>query len=190
MTALAQRLRFVTRHAAAGFQYELVREVELANRDVHSSTWLTNSSSDGRLALEWFAHPFFPLVDGVARAEVPAGTTLTENAGFLLDGRVLTQRRRFVRPDDGHMERGLRLPAGSPLIATLAHPALTHIGVETRFAPDSCVIWGNDRTFSFEPYLVLDLAPGETHSWSLIYRFGVSSGMSAPSLSSLTSAPR
>ena len=69
------------------------------------------------------------------------------------------------------MERGLRLPANQPLVATLQHPSLGHIRMETSFAPDACVVWGNDRTFSLEPYLTLDLAPGESREWNLCYRF-------------------
>ena len=73
------------------------------------------------------------------------------------------------------MERSLRLPPNQALSATLAHPALTHVIFETSFAPDSCVLWGNDRTFSFEPYLTLNFAPREQREWSLSYRFGAPS---------------
>lgn len=174
ITTHVDRLIFTTRHDAAGFRYELVRAIELTDREVRSVTQLTNTSAAERLTLEWFAHPFFALVNGVVSAEVPAGTVLADNAGFVLTDRTLVQKRRFVRRDDGHMDRGLRLPSERPLVATLAHPALAHVCFETSFAPDSCVIWGNDRTFSFEPYLTLDLAPGETRRWSLLYRFGAS----------------
>jgi hypothetical protein len=161
---------FTTRHEAAGYAYELTRTIELADRALRSHTKLVNRARD-RLALEWFAHPFFPLTEELRRAELPAGSTLAENPGFLLDGRALVQKRKFLRQDDGHMDR-VQLPAGERIVATLPHPKLGHVRFETSFAPAPCIIWGNDRTFSIEPYLPLDLAPGETREWSVQYRFG------------------
>jgi hypothetical protein len=178
------RMEFTTRQTAAGYSYALSRRIELADRDVRSNTRLTNLSPHDALTLEWFAHPFFALVDGSMRAELPMGACLPENPGFSLDDRVLTQKRRFTRQDDGYMERRLRLPPHQPLVAQIAHPTLKHVRFQTDFAPDSCVIWGNDRTFSLEPYLTLDLAPGESREWSLRYRFGASSGMATSSASS------
>lgn len=166
------RLVFTTQHAAARFRYELTRMIELTDREVRSITRLTNLA-DERLVLEWFAHPFFTLHDdGLASAEFPEGSVLPDNPGFVLNGRALTQKRRFTVQTGGHFERGLRLPADQPLTAKLAHPKLTHVTFETSFAPDASLLWGNDRTFSIEPYLTLDLAPGETRQWSLCYRFG------------------
>jgi hypothetical protein len=197
------RIIFTTRHETAGFSYELGREIALIDREVRSTTQLTNTSAAERLTLEWFAHPFFALVDGLARATVPAGTDLPENPGFVLSDavsahapsagdreRTLTQRRRFISSADGHMDRGLRLPANRPLGANLAHPTVGYVQFATSVAPDSCVIWGNDRTFSLEPYLALDLGPGESRSWHLTYRFGASSGISRSNSTSRTSVPR
>jgi hypothetical protein len=175
---------FTTDHAAAGFHYALERRIELTGRDVLSLTRLTNRSSHEPLALEWFAHPFFALVDGEVQAQISAPCSVAENPGFTLtsDG-ILRQTRRFTRVDDGHMERSLRLADGQPLRAQLAHPAIEHVRFETSFAPDACVLWGNDRTFSLEPYLTLALAPGQAREWSVRYRFGASSGISSSSAS-------
>ncbi len=169
------RLVFTTRHAAAGFRYELTRSIALTARTVRSATRLTNTGGE-RLTLEWFAHPFFPLCDGLGSADLPLGTRLADNPGFALTGRRLTQRRRFMRQDDGHMERGLQLPGNRPLVATVDHPRLAPVQFEASFAPNACVIWANDRTFSLEPYRTLELGPGETWEWSLCYRFENRSG--------------
>ena len=106
--------------------------------------------------------------------KLPGDAELPANAGFTLASGTLAQKRRFTRADDGHMERGLRLPPNQPLSATFGHSALSRVQLETSFAPDSCVLWGNDRTFSIEPYLSLNLAPGEQRDWHLTYRFGIS----------------
>jgi hypothetical protein len=163
-------LTFTTRHTVAGFAYEISRRLELAERTLRSVTFLANRS-DRRLTLEWFAHPFFALRDGLARTDLPAGTALAANPAFALEGRTLVQRRRFADIRDGHMVF-LRLPLGAPLAARLEHPSLTHVDFATDFAPAECPVWGNSVTFSIEPYLALDLAPGEVRTWSLLYRFG------------------
>jgi hypothetical protein len=172
LTPFADRLIFSTQHEAAGFSYELARTVELAGRELRSHTKLTNRAEE-RLTLEWFAHPFFAPGPELARAELPAGTTIADNPGFALAARALTQKRAFVRQNDGHMDR-VKLPDGERVVATLPHPnaQIASIRFETSFVPTTCVIWGNDRTFSIEPYLTLDLAPGEAKEWSVSYRFG------------------
>ena len=190
ITHSKEQIEFTTQQTAAEHAYALTRRIELSDRDVRSSTRLTNLSPHDTLTLEWFAHPFFALVDGLMRAELSIGACLTENPGFTLQDRILTQKRRFVRQDDGYMERRLRLPPHQPLVALLAHPTLKAVQFQTDFAPDSCVIWGNDRTFSLEPYLTLALAPGESREWSLRYRFGTSSGIATPGASSRELAAR
>lgn len=163
-------LTFTTRHTAAGFDYELTRRIELDGRTVRSITRLHNHAA-APLELDWFAHPFFALKQGVAAATFPAGTTLAPNAGFTLTGRQLTQNRVFTRQDDGHMERSLRAPAGRDFRVSLAHPTLREVELETSFVPDPCVIWGNDRTFSVEPYRTVRVPSGTADTWSLTFRF-------------------
>ena len=184
ITRAPDAIAFTTNHDAAGFHYSVVRRIELDGCTIRSRTWLTNLSSTTPLELEWFAHPFFPLVDGVARAEITPDAILPDNPGFALRNGLLTQHRRFTSPSDGHMDRGLRLPPDRPFQATLAHSSLTQLTFETSFVPSACVIWGNDRTFSFEPYLALNLAPGAIQEWSLTYRFGASSGIATPDATS------
>ena len=41
----------------------------------------------------------------------------------------------------------------SPLSILHAHPSLGLIGARCDFAPSSLPCWGNERTFSWEPYL-------------------------------------
>jgi hypothetical protein len=183
-------IEFSTAQRAGRFHYALVRRIELTGRNVQSWTRLANLSSSEPLILEWFAHPFFPLVDGMVQAEIAASAALPENPGFTLQHGRLTQKRRFNSGTDGHMDRGLQLPADQTLQAKLAHPSAGYVTFATSFVPSACVIWGNDRTFSFEPYLALNLAPGEGREWSSHYDFGVSSGIATPGATSRNSPSR
>jgi hypothetical protein len=164
------RAAYRTRQSAAGWIYELVREVELRERQILSVSQLTNCDATA-LVLEWFAHPFFALSDGLARAVVPAGSQMEENPGFVLAGRELALRRPFITRDDSHLAH-LVLPAGQELAASVSHPRLDHVRFAASFVPFKCVVWANSRTFSLEPFLALNLAPGETRRWTLRYEFG------------------
>jgi hypothetical protein len=166
------RVVYRTLQSAAGWTCELVREVELRNRRLLSVSRLTNHGATP-LVLEWFAHPFFALSNGLARAVVPAGSQIDENPGFVVAGRELALRRPFVAQSDSHLAH-LVLPAGEVFAATVSHPRLSHIHFASSFVPFKCVVWANNRTFSLEPFLALHLAPGETRAWTLRYEFGAS----------------
>jgi len=164
------RLVYRTQQTALGYDYQLVRKVELAERTVVSVSQLTNRNSQP-LAIEWFPHPFFALTDGLIQAEVPEGCTLPDNPGFSLAGKSLSSKKRFVGVKDGHMDF-LHLPAGKTLRARMNHPHLTHVEFETSYIPSQCPVWANGLTFSIEPYLAHTLAPGATLEWSVRTTFG------------------
>lgn len=190
MERQADRLVFRTAQSAAGWSYALERRVELHGRQVRSISRLTNYGATP-LVLEWFAHPFFALQDdGRLALTVPAETQLAENPGYLLSGREISFRRPFAGADDGHLEP-LLLPAGRVFSATLSHPRLSRVEFATDFAPFKCVLWANGHTLSLEPFLALDLAPGESREWTLTYDFGpASSRTGSPTASARTPSAR
>jgi hypothetical protein len=162
---------FRTTQTVVDWSFAIERTIELQGRRVRSVSRLTNLGV-APLVLEWFAHPFFALgTDGMLRAQLPEGTALPENPGFRIEGRELTFRRAFIGIDGGHLDQ-LSLPEGAPLVAQLSHPRLEWMRFATSFAPFKCVVWANGNTLSLEPFLALDLAPGESREWELIYEFG------------------
>lgn len=163
-------IRWGTHHAAAGFDYQLERTVELLDRKLRSHSRLRNHGSMP-LALEWFVHPFFALTAGRISAQLPHTAKLPVNPGFALVRGRLTQQRVFQGVHDGQFEL-LDLPVGAPLRCRLAHPRLMHIDFAVNFVPSECPVWGNGNTFSIEPYLALTLGPGSTHEWEVSYDFG------------------
>ena len=165
------RVVFRTEQSVGRWSYALERTIELHGRQVRSHSRLTNRGATP-LVLEWFAHPFFALQsDGLQGVTLPEGTKLPVNPGYILTGRELTLHRAFVGVHGGHLEH-LTLPAGRPLTASLSHPRLTGISFATDFAPFKCVLWANGNTLSLEPFLALNLAPGDSREWTLTYDFG------------------
>jgi len=164
-------LEFRTRQAALGWKSELVRRVSLAGRTLTSASRLTNEGSR-TLPLHWFAHPFFALADGTLTCDLPPGYGCEENPGFAVDpaGR-LTFKRRFAGTEDGHFQQ-LIVPRDKPLQAILSHPKLEYVKFETDFVPDLCPVWGNGHTWSIEPFIITELAPGESREWTIRYEFG------------------
>jgi hypothetical protein len=49
------------------------------------------------------------------------------------------------------------------------HPKLGLLGVSFSYAPTYFPIWGNKNTFSFEPYLQTEVAPGAETAWTVTY---------------------
>lgn len=160
-----------TAQTVGSWSYELVRTVELRGRQLCSRTRYTNRSAS-RLVHEWFVHPFFALgKDGRAEALLPRGTSLPPNPGYVIEANRLSFKRGFEGKFDGHLDY-LQLPPHTAFSAELNHPRLAHVRFTSSFVPIRTVIWANGNTLSLEPYLTLDLAPGETKEWSLTYEFG------------------
>ncbi len=169
VTPSAHQITFQTQHAAAGFSHALTRTIELRNRTITSSTQLTNTA-EAPLALEWFAHPFWPLTDHRAQLELPAGTILPDHPGFAIAAGRLTFKRPLITERDSEFTL-LTLPRRRELSVALDHPTLARVNFSTSFVPDECPVWANAHTVSVEPYLILRLAPGETRHWQLRHEF-------------------
>jgi hypothetical protein len=168
--ATSTDLVFRTEQIAAGYDYALVRSLRLTHRSLLSRSLLVNRGSN-LLQLEWFAHPFFPLTEGLIEAQLPTDANLAANPGFALVAGKLSQTRRFTDELDGHMD-SVQFPLNTPVTARVAHPLLTHVDFATSFLPSECLIWGNSVTFSIEPYQRLSLPPGAHKDWEVQYDFG------------------
>ena len=167
----ADRAVFRTAQTAGRWAYELERAIELRGRQIVSHSRLTNHGA-GPLKLEWFAHPFFALqADGKLKATLAPDVGLADNPGYVLAGGELTLKRAYVGLHDGHLVQ-LELPAGKSFAVSVTHPKLASVRFSTDFVPYKCVLWANGNTLSFEPFLALDLAPGESREWTLTYEFG------------------
>jgi len=171
VTPTTDALEFCAAQSGDGYASQLTRHVALEGRTVISSTQLTNTGEQP-LPLHWFAHPFFALTDRLITCNLPTGYSVAENPGYALDARnQLSLKRRFDGELDGHFEP-LRIAPRQPLRVRLSHPKLSEIIFTADFTPDFCPVWGNGNTWSIEPYLMTELAPGATRTWQLTYEFG------------------
>lgn len=144
------------------------RSVTLVERTVISSTTVTNAG-EPQFAFSWFPHPFFPpppsaeLVRFSAPVSVPEGGpyVLSEN-GFIARSRALSAEGEYA---------ALAHNSARGLTVLQRHPGLGLIAAEVGYVPTLLPVWGNDRTFSWEPHHDRSLASGESSSWSLSYHF-------------------
>lgn len=171
ITTSRDAIEFCTEQSGNGYACQLTRRITLSRRTLTSATRLTNSG-DRPLPLHWFAHPFFALDEGLLTCGLPKSWDMAENVGYAFDDHHrLNFKRRFLHRDDGHFEQ-LKVDPATPLRAMLSHPKLSEVIFSTDFVPDTCPVWGNSNTWSIEPYLATELAPGTNRSWTLTYEFG------------------
>ena len=151
----------------------LRKTVAVSGRTVRSETAIACAGA-AALPVRWFAHPFFPPParpgGRLFRANIDFG--VPENPGFAKDADGWICRK------DGHaweagcfVELAYDPSASRALRVEQSHPVVGTVTVRADFAPTSFPIWGNDRTFSFEPYWERTLAPGESAEWAIEYTF-------------------
>lgn len=61
--------------------------------------------------------------------------------------------------------------AAAPLMVLQRHPALGLLAATVSYCPSYFPIWGNGRTFSWEPYLERTVPAGSEEEWSVDYEF-------------------
>ena len=59
----------------------------------------------------------------------------------------------------------------APLSVLQKHPVLGLVGGTTSYVPSFFPIWGNQNTFSWEPFFERTLAPNQSTSWWIDYDF-------------------
>ncbi len=153
-----------------GWAYMLERRVELDGRTIRSRTSIRNAG-ESPLPVRWFPHPFFPPTpDGVqCRFSVPI--ELPENPGYFLNEDDFI----CLQPDfdwrKGHFQSLGFSEAENGMTITQRHPLVDEVVATIDYATDFLPIWGNDRTFSFEPYFDTELRQDESAAWQIEYTF-------------------
>ncbi len=170
VTASPEQVSMRTEHAFRGWAYWLERVVSLSGRTIHSRTSI-RSQGQVPLPVRWFAHPFFPVPPDNVLCRFSIPVSLPENPGYALNSDGFITRK----PDHDWLV-GWYQPldydrTGDTLAVVQRHPLVGQVTAETDFPPTFLPIWGNQATFSFEPYFEKVLEPGEEAAWSIAYRF-------------------
>jgi hypothetical protein len=168
VSAGAARIGMQTAQSFQGYALELQRTVGLASRTVRSATRLKNT---GRLPIPvcWFPHPFFPQPQTPELCRLSVPVQLAENPGYELTASGFISRRAW--PTQQGYYQALDHSAQTALVVLQRHPLVGLVGASCSYAPSFFPIWGNQHTFSWEPFFERTLAPGQETSWEIAYDF-------------------
>jgi len=166
-----EQVRMGTTQEFGEHAFEVKRFVTLRDRTLISETRVLNHG-DSALPIRWFAHPFFPPMDVLCRFS--ADTLMPVNPAFSFD-----RDGFFRRNPDYAWEKGFYQPLEmdfssaqkNPFRAYQWHPLIGIIEIECDFPLAKLPLWGNARTFSFEPFYDTHLLPGAAAIWSIRYQF-------------------
>jgi len=162
-------IEMATSHSHANFELDLTRTVTLTSRTIRSHTAVTTTGKRP-IPLNWFPHPFYPHseeTDELCRFNIPSH--FPENDGFEFAESGFIARKSWPW-QKGHYQ-ALDHDANSPLTVQHIHPKLGLVVATTSYVPGFFPIWGNTKTFSWEPFLERTLAPGQHYSWWIDYQF-------------------
>ena len=164
-----EQVRMSTRQEFRENTIELERSVTLRDRTVISETRLVNHG-EAPVPIRWFAHPFFPPLDVLCRFSI--GASMPGNPAFSFDGDGFVRRNPAYPWQNGfYQPLGIEAETPPPLRVYQRHPLAGIVEIECDFPLAKLPIWGNARTFSFEPFYETTLAPGAGAAWSLRYQF-------------------
>jgi hypothetical protein len=164
----ADEIGFETTQRFETHALRLERKVSLAARTVRSWTRLRNLG-EGTLPVRWFPHPFYPQTADDELLWLNAPLTWKAGEGYTL------QANGFIARTGWPWKEGHYLPldhaATAPLVLLQRHPSLGLVGAACSYVPDYFPIWGNERTFSWEPFLERTVGPGRALDWWIDYSF-------------------
>jgi hypothetical protein len=161
-------IRMRTAQAFQEFALELERTVSLSARSVRSTTRLKNSGS-WALPLCWFPHPFFPQPQGDELCRFNLDVRMPDNPGYILAESGFIARKAW--PSQKGFYQALDHAPTSNLVVLQRHPALGLVAATCSYTPSFFPIWGNQHTFSWEPFLERTLAVGQELTWWIDYDF-------------------
>jgi len=163
-----QEITFTTCHTFGLYDVKLIRTIRLENRSVLSETTICNHSSVF-IPISWYPHPFFP-------------QPMEDELCFLnLDVKPF-EHKAYHQDTNGFLMRSL--PPKTPgyfmaldhssdrqLYALQRHDALGMVGISSDYIPAGFPVWGNEKTFSMEPYVERTVFAGKSTSWKILYHF-------------------
>lgn len=165
-----QQIIFTTEQVFADYALQLVRTLSLNSRTLRTHTAITNQGK-AFIPISWFPHPFFPQPQASAELcqfNIPVQLR-ADNRGYELAANGFIQRK--AQPEQTGFYLPLEHQAQQPLNILQRHDQLGLIGATCSYVPSYLPIWGNQHTFSWEPFFQTIVAPGHTSRWWIDYHF-------------------
>ena len=163
----ADAIRMTTRHNWQGYDVTIERTVSLHERTVRSDTRLVNGGAP--LPIRWFPHPFYPQTASDELLKVNIPVTVVENPGYAMAPSGFIARKGWPWSEGHYL--ALDHSAGCGLTIFQRHPLLGTVTATCSYDPTYFPIWGNPRTFSWEPFLERTIGGGLAAQWRIDYDF-------------------
>jgi len=159
-------IAFSTRQTMEDWRFDLERTLTLTGRTIRVDTRMANAGTRP-IPFQWYPHPFWPVNPTGECCRFSGPVTLPGNPGYELlpDGFLRTK----AAPPAGGWFVWMGTTADRPVEILQRHPLLGLVAAWTDFAPAKLPVWGNARTFSFEPYLERVVNPDTETRWSISY---------------------
>ena len=166
----AGTLIFRTAQAAGQWSFKLERRLVLRGRTLRSQTALLNTGTR-HIPFQWYPHPFFPLYPGGECCRVGVPVTLPENPGYELSENGFLVMKDLPWTGTRNHFQLLGHGGDRPVSFLQRHPVTGLVSAVCDYVPTRLPVWGNPRTFSFEPYYERNLSPQDQARWSITYDF-------------------
>ena len=122
-----------------------------------------------RIPLVWHPHPFYPWPTGKALMKTNLELSLQEGDGYSIDSAGYLCRET-EDPQMGFLHHEARSDA--PLMLVQPHPIVGMVAARCSYTPTFFPVWGNENTFSWEPYFERTVQMGQEERWHIDYEFG------------------
>lgn len=152
------------------FKFNLERTVSLKNRTIRSLTTIKNQGN-ALIPMRWFPHPFYPQPNNDELCSLNIPVTMSENVGYFVSEDGFISRKGQAIEEGFYQELNLKPQEQKPLALVHNHPILGEVSAYCSYAPSFFPIWGNQNTFSWEPFLEKSIAQHRSLSWSIDYNF-------------------
>jgi hypothetical protein len=160
------RLRAV--QAADQWRFTIERRVSLRGRTLRSETVIENAGR--HLPFQWYPHPFFPHHPSGECCRFNVPIVLPENPGYELAENGFLRMKNFPWKGVDHFQI-VGQPGDRPIQVVQRHPVTGLVVAACDYPASRLPVWGNENTFSFEPYYERVVQPKEQARWSITYDF-------------------
>ncbi len=161
-------IQMSTTQSYQSYALELARTVVLRRRTVHTAIHLRNSGRRS-IPIRWFPHPFFPHPQTNELCKFNTPVTFPTNDGYVMGENGFIYRKGWPWSKGHYL--ALDHDMQDNLVVLQRHPLLGMISATFSFVPGLLPIWGNTKTFSWEPFFEQTVARGQEVHWWTDYDF-------------------